>query len=478
MAKTGEPGVPQATQRRLSIGRRLFYTHLLVAVLVALSLGTYLHWAAEAELRSALNSRMMDNASLAAEAIQLADWSGIRSPSDTTRPEYAELQRRFSGITEHNQVISRLLLMRRQDQHLLAVADSSGANSGYAPGDTLPEALSARVTGTGAQSIAAVGSEFNAVAPIKGSDGSYLLALHVSADDIADKLANLRRNAAVSFIIAAALALAMSLWLAQSARRVLRRFSTRFREIAEGKLGQRLDLGGNDEFADLAVALDDMSARLELSQSEREGALTDLKTARDRLEGMVRDRSAELEKLNIMLRSEIEQRCQLEAALAEAAATDTMTRLLNRRGMLEALEQAAEQARRQKTSFIVAIGDVDHFKRVNDEYGHSVGDQVLIGISRRLKNALHHRDAAGRWGGEEFLLLWPGMNITEAENRANSLRESVAAGPIFPNGPQVSISIGVAEFTGLDTLDRCINRADKALYRAKLDGRNRVCVGV
>ena len=278
--------------------------------------------------------------------------------------------------------------------------------------------------------------------------------------------------------MAVALALAMSIWLAQSARHVLRRFATRFREIAEGQLGQKLDLGGNDEFADLGVALNEMSSRLDLSQREREGALHDLKAARDRLENMVRERSAELERLNVMLRSEIEQRCQLEAALAEAAATDTMTRLLNRRGMLEALEHTAEQARRHKSSFIIAIADIDHFKRINDQHGHSVGDQVLIALGRRIKNALRHHDVAGRWGGEEFLLLWVGLTITEGERLANDLRETIGGTKMYPNGPQITISIGIAEFTGLDTLDRCINRADKALYRAKLEGRNRVSVGM
>jgi diguanylate cyclase (GGDEF)-like protein len=193
---------------------------------------------------------------------------------------------------------------------------------------------------------------------------------------------------------------------------------------------------------------------------------------------MVRERSNELDRLNVMLRQEIEQRCQLEAALAEAAATDTMTRLLNRRGMVEALEHAAEQARRQRTSFIVAVSDIDQFKRINDQFGHWVGDQVLIALGRRLKDSLRHTDAAGRWGGEEFVLLWPGLSITEGEQRANQLREAIAAAPIYPEGPTITISIGIAEFTGLDTLDRCISRADKALYRAKTEGRNRVCVGM
>lgn len=477
MSEPSSPAIP--SRRRLTIGRRLFYTHLLVALLVALSLGIYLHWAAEAELRNALNTRLNENAALATAAVPLGDWSGLRSSTDTTRPEYAQLMARFRSISERNPAITRLALIRRVDAKLIMVADSIGATSGYAPGDTLPGSMILDLKDKRFGEGSSKGEHgFNAVAEVKDSDGNYLLALNIGAEDIAEKLSILRTNAAVSFVVAVALALAMSLWLARSARKVLMRFSGRFREIAEGKLHRRLDWTGDDEFADLAVALNDMSERLELSQSQREGAVVELKSARDRLEDMVRERSAELEKLNTMLRSEIEARCQLEAALAEAAATDTMSQLLNRRGMLEALEQASEQARRQKGSFIVVIGDVDHFKRINDQNGHTVGDQVLVGLGRRFKQSLQSHDAAGRWGGEEFLLLWPNMTITEAEARANSLRESIAAKPVYAGAPPITMSFGVAEFTGLDTLDRCINRADKALYRAKVEGRNRVCVGV
>ena len=479
MAADGQTAEPQAARRRLGIGRRLFYTHLLVALLVAFGLGFVLHLAAEAELRTSLNERLADNAALAADALGTNTWEMVRTRSDAQRPEYIELVQRMQTIIGRNPAIQRLLVVREAEAGLETVADSLGSVRGHAPGDAISPALAGA-----AESIAAaqpLGGEidgFNAVAPLPVSGARYLLLLRVPVGDIDEKLEQLRTKSTISFVLAVVLALAMSMWLAQSARRVLRAFATRFRQIAEGKLDQRLDLGGNDEFADLAVALEDMTSRLAASQRDREGALVDLKSARDRLEGMVRERSIELEKLNDMLRQEIEQRCQLEAALAEAAATDSMTRLLNRRGMLEALEHAAEQARRQKGSFIVAIADIDHFKRINDQFGHAVGDQVLIAVGRRLKQSLQDHDAAGRWGGEEFLLLWPGMRITEAEARANQLREAMGNSAIYAGGPQITISLGLAEFTGLDSLDRCINRADRALYRAKMEGRNRVCVAV
>ncbi|MFO1493794.1 MAG: diguanylate cyclase [Lysobacterales bacterium] len=480
MAVTALPAHRKSARHRLSIGRRLFYTHLLVALLAALGLGTYMHWAAESELRQALRSRLTDNARLAGQAISVDGLDLIRSVEDAARPESQRLQQSLRGIADANSAIARLLVVRVDGPQLVVVADSFGAVRGYSPGDTL--AAASWVAGPRFDAVrlqeASSPPSFNAAAALGPGAGTYGVLLAVSIDDINSKLYELRRNSAISFILAVVLALAMSMYLAVSARRVLQRFAARFREIAEGRLDHQLDLRADDEFADLAAALNDMSARLNLSQREREDALGDLKGARDRLEEMVRQRSAELEKLNVMLRSEIEQRCQLEAALAEAAATDTMTRLLNRRGMLEALEHTAEQARRQKSSFIVVIGDIDHFKRINDQYGHSVGDQVLIALGRKLKASLKNNDAAGRWGGEEFLLLWAGQSITEAERRCNELRQSLGATPIYPNGPQITVSFGVAEFTGLETLDRCINRADKALYRAKMEGRNRVCAGV
>lgn len=480
MAAAGNQESPAAPVRRLSIGRRLFYTHLLVALMVAFGLGAILHWSAESELRDALAQRLGENAALAAGALgDESDWEQLRLPTDTVRPEYAQLMQRMQGLISRARALARLLVLRREAGATSVVADSLGVTAGLAPGTPVEANLvGPRIAGSAARALDGSLAGMNVLAPQVGANERYVVAMQIRVDDIDEKLRELRARSALAFVLAVVLALLMSNWLAQSARGVLRRFATRFREIAEGGQGRRLDLGGNDEFGDLAHALEDMNARLQSSQREREGALVDLKTARDRLEVMVRERSEELERLNEMLRGEIEQRCQLEAALAEAAATDSMTRLLNRRGMLEAIDHATEQARRQRGSFIVLICDIDHFKRINDEYGHAVGDNVLIAFGRRLKQSLHDQDAAGRWGGEEFLLLWPGLNITAAEKRANDLRDSIAAAPIYNGGPQLTISIGVAEFTALDSLDRCISRADKALYRAKQEGRNRVCVSL
>lgn len=464
-------------RRRFSIGRRLFYSHLLVALLVASGLGAYLHWAAEEELRSALELRLVDNARLAGEALGEPAWDAIRTPNDTQLPEYGRLQGRLGEIAGRNPAIERMLVVRLNEDVPEVVADSWGGTRGYSPGDRVGGAGLRGAETRSARSLADVAQGFNGSGPVAGGD-RYVVLVKVQVGDIQRKLQELRLNSAVSFVLAVSLALAMSVWLARSARQVLRGFAARFRAIAEGSELQPMRWRFDDEFSDLGFALDDMTARIEQAGQEREAALQEAREAAAQLQELVRERSEELERLNLMLRSEIEQRCQLEAALAEAAATDSTTQLLNRRGMVEALEHAAEQARRRHSSFIVLVCDVDHFKRVNDQFGHQVGDQVLIALGHALKNALQPDDAAGRWGGEEFLLLWVGTDLTAAELRARRLCEQIAATPLYPQAPPVTVSIGLTEFTALDNLDRCITRADKALYRAKEAGRNRVCVNV
>lgn len=466
---------PAARGPRLSIGRRLFYTHLLVALIVASALGLYMHGAAEMELRANLTQRVQAAALLAAQALdQSVDMTAITGSQDTQRPEYSALLQRMRNIEKGDQAIERVVVVRLEGERATAIADSSGASVGYLPGD----AIAGFAARGDAVTVLESNSEFQAFARLPSDASRYGVLIAARVDDISDKLATLRRNSLLSFIVAVVLALIISMWLARMARATFGRFALRFRDIAEGRLDQRLELPLRDEFADLARAIEDMAERLRVSNREREGAIADLKVARDQLEKSVRERTEELDRLNVMLRREIEQRCQLEAALAEAAATDSLSRLLNRRGMLELLEHAAEQARKQHTSFVLVIVDVDHFKRINDQYGHAAGDRVLGEIAKRLKAALRPNEAAARWGGEEFLLLWPGISLNDAERRANGLRELMNQGALFAGGPQVTVSMGVAEFTGLDSLDRCVIRADKALYRAKEEGRNRVCIGL
>jgi len=119
--------------------------------------------------------------------------------------------------------------------------------------------------------------------------------------------------------------------------------------------------------------------------------------------------------------------------------------------------------------------DIDHFKRINDTYGHAIGDEVLKKVSSELQNQLRKVDLVARWGGEEFIALLPETEIVEAVSVAEKLREKIEM-LIHENNEVVTISIGISMLEESESIDSWINRADKALYHAKKQGRNRYCV--
>jgi two-component system cell cycle response regulator len=162
--------------------------------------------------------------------------------------------------------------------------------------------------------------------------------------------------------------------------------------------------------------------------------------------------------------------------LEDAVRTDMLTSLPNRRHVVEHLTRTAAAARRHRTRMSVLMVDIDHFKRVNDSEGHAGGDIVLRAVASRIKGVLRAEDMAGRWGGEEFLLVLPATDIEGAWHLGERVREVVSAEPI-PVGADrdlvVTVSIGCAEGHG-DDLDDHLRRADRALYEAKAAGRNHV----
>jgi diguanylate cyclase (GGDEF)-like protein len=160
------------------------------------------------------------------------------------------------------------------------------------------------------------------------------------------------------------------------------------------------------------------------------------------------------------------------ARLSRLAQTDPLTGALNRRG-LAAILPAGELPHDTGASLAVAMCDVDHFKSVNDQHGHAVGDDVLRGLSTVLAGVLRSNDSVVRYGGEEFLLLLPEVDLAAAARIAERARATVAAS-VLASGVRVTVSLGVAERHPGESRDDLIRRADGALYRAKGGGRNRV----
>jgi len=190
------------------------------------------------------------------------------------------------------------------------------------------------------------------------------------------------------------------------------------------------------------------------------------------LEGLVARRTNELAEKNRVLES-------MQSELEYRATHDDLTGLHNRSALLATLKREMHRCRREGRALVASILDLDHFKQINDSHGHSAGDKVLVEMSRRLGAALRDYDASGRYGGEEFILLLPGMAQPEAEHRLNQIREEISAAPFLVNGNpmRVTASFGYAVLGTADSASDLLARADMALYRAKAEGRNRVCFG-
>ncbi|HVF73923.1 MAG TPA: diguanylate cyclase [Acidimicrobiales bacterium] len=153
---------------------------------------------------------------------------------------------------------------------------------------------------------------------------------------------------------------------------------------------------------------------------------------------------------------------------------DSLTALHNRRHLDEHLRMHAASSKRHKQHLAVLMVDIDHFKSVNDRLGHAAGDEVLCEVSRRLGRSLRADDMAGRWGGEEFVLLLPHTDIDGALRAAERVRVAVAGAPVqlADQSLAVTISVGCASGVG-EPADELLRRADLALYDAKEAGRNR-----
>ncbi|HEX8964058.1 MAG TPA: diguanylate cyclase, partial [Rhodocyclaceae bacterium] len=188
---------------------------------------------------------------------------------------------------------------------------------------------------------------------------------------------------------------------------------------------------------------------------------------------------AALRQANAQLQSQLSEIVALHAKLEELAIRDGLTGLYNRRYLDETLEREIARAKREGHSLALVMMDVDHFKRLNDTYGHPAGDQVLVALGELLRGDTRAEDVACRYGGEEFLVLLPHMSLEAARERAEAWRQRFAE-TVVRHGElclSTTISLGVTAYPNHGhTSEELTQSADLALYLAKHDGRNRVTV--
>lgn len=214
---------------------------------------------------------------------------------------------------------------------------------------------------------------------------------------------------------------------------------------------------GGTELGMLRKAYDALAERVH-------GAQEELARANAALDARVRERTLELQEAN--------------RKLEELAHTDALTGLANRREFLAVAATAIARARRSGRPLSLIVGDIDHFKQVNDVHGHIAGDRVICHVATHLFNSIRHIDLVARLGGDEFVVLLPDIGPDEARVVAERMRDVLAAGKVALDDGQavgVSLSIGLASLeAGDERLEELFQRADRALYAAKTAGRNRV----
>lgn len=160
--------------------------------------------------------------------------------------------------------------------------------------------------------------------------------------------------------------------------------------------------------------------------------------------------------------------------IEELAVTDELTGLHNRRYLLSSLEKRRALANREGLPFVLALIDIDHFKQINDQHGHCIGDQVLIELAELLRGAVREVDLTARYGGEEFVLMLSGLTLRTAEHALNRIRMVVMNQRFSEAALPLTVSVGVTQYYPGEEGDELINRADRFLYEAKRGGRNRV----
>lgn len=194
----------------------------------------------------------------------------------------------------------------------------------------------------------------------------------------------------------------------------------------------------------------------------------------------LKERNADLVLMSELLETKVEQRTrQLKLANIELKAlanNDPLTNTFNRNGLQQYIQTAFERYRRSQELFCIVLIDYDHFKDINDNYGHDVGDIVLLSGADLIRSGIREQDKLARWGGEEFLILLPDTDLEGALAIAHKLKDVISANPIGqPVGIDVTVTGGLAQVNHSDTFDTLFKRADDALYQGKQNGRNCIC---
>jgi diguanylate cyclase len=236
-----------------------------------------------------------------------------------------------------------------------------------------------------------------------------------------------------------------------------------------------------EEFKLKAADTADLAQLKTLVNSRLDSLTEQLKTNREREMSRLEETQQQIGQLTVRLHNMEQEAGELRSKLRLAhdqAMRDSLTGLPNRKAYEERMLQEVMRWRRFEHPLTLLVWDVDHFKSINDRYGHSSGDKVLVAVAQELATSIRETDFVGRFGGEEFVMILCGADKTAAFIVAEQIRKKIAQSGFNSLGKpvKVSISCGLTEFVNGDTPQTIFERADKALYEAKQSGRDRCIV--
>jgi diguanylate cyclase (GGDEF)-like protein len=448
-----------------STGRKLFLSHFLAIVLVSGSIGSYFYQNAIDNLMGSLQARLKYSAALLSSAVDPSTLDPIVSPADKTRESYAKGVAHLRELVASNPDIAFVYVMRRDGGQIRFVLDSD-PDTPAEPGELYAEQVPALLQGFSKPASDRElftdkwGTFMSGFAPVNGGGGRYVIGIDMRADEVANKLTALRTSGVLSLGFSLLLAFLFSHFFSRSLVKRINALHQRCLEVdteADTAVGQ-----DGDELDQLTVTFGEMLKRQQQSQAE--------------LEQRVAQRTAELSQANQQLKAEMEKREKIALLLEETARTDFLTKLVNRRAMHRYLQNEMARVERSGGHFSLVLVDIDYFKNINDQFGHGIGDNVLIALSRAFEKSVREQDIVARWGGEEFLILLPNTTQAEALEQAERLRQLLDSDVLqidrYPH--RVTASFGVCEFSSGEDLEALLKHADVALYQAKALGRNQV----
>ncbi len=468
---------------RLSIQSKLFLSHFAAIILVSGSVGTYFYHSAIESLMTSVRARLQNSAALLSQGLSVTNLDVVRQESDKNSETYQDGVGQLREFVEVNPDIAFIYVMRKIGEKVVFVLDSDSDEPAL-PGEVYPDVVPALLQGFDAPAVDEEittdrwGSFLSGYSPLDVGQDNYLIGIDMFADEVQAKLQKIRLTGVLSFTLSLLLALVFSRFLSQNFTSRIQRVMSGLSTIApDGHARKHIEHKG-DELAQLKETFDDMSARLSDNHQQLATKEAALLAYKDDLENRVAERTTELVEANQRLTQEIVERREVESRLAILSKTDYLTGALNRRAITESLEQLSDKIGEQDHAFCLVLVDIDHFKTINDQYGHVVGDQLLQHVVSWFEDNLREKDKLARWGGEEFLILLPDTTIAKAKDIAVDLCQALAETALDSNKGAVSItaSFGVSQYHVSEALDSCIQRVDDALYEAKNAGRNQVVI--